>query len=124
MKRSHSTSSTQHISNKKPHLEPWHRKPASVLDSTNDTLLFQQTSIEWSLDKDQKPVIRMYGTTEGGNSVLCRVHGFLPYAYFAAPAGFSAKHLPRFEESLRKNLGEDCAAVKTCEIVKRRSIYG
>lgn len=32
-------------------------------------------------DSEEYPVLRMYGVTEGGNSVLAHIHQFLPYLY-------------------------------------------
>lgn len=34
------------------------------------------------------PVIRVYGVTEQGHSVFAHIHGFVPYFYIPAPAGF------------------------------------
>lgn len=34
------------------------------------------------------PVIRVYGVTEEGHSVFAHIHGFIPYFYIPAPAGF------------------------------------
>ena len=124
LKRPFSTSSAQQNANKKRHVESWHRKTAPSLDLENDALLFQQTSIEWQMDQDQKPVIHIYGITEEGNSVLCHVHGFLPYAFLAVPEGFNEDDLPQFEEHLARHLEEDRSVVVKCEIVQRCSIYG
>lgn len=33
------------------------------------------------------PIIRMFGVTDGGNSVCCHIHGFAPYFYVPAPSG-------------------------------------
>ena len=35
----------------------------------------------------------MYGVTEAGNSVMAHVHGFFPYFYTPAPAGFTDSHV-------------------------------
>jgi hypothetical protein len=52
------------------------------------------------------PVIRMFGITDSGNSVLCHVHGFTPYFYVPAPSGFAEEHcafLGLFKEYLFPN---------------------
>src|SRR3954454_10179279 len=103
MKRSPSPSSAHQNTVKKPRLEPWHRKPAPALDPANDALLFQQTTIEYRMER-QKPVIYIYGVTEEGNSVVCRTCGFLPYAYFPASARFEERHIPRFKKLLSDRL--------------------
>ncbi|CAM9235239.1 unnamed protein product, partial [Sphacelaria rigidula] len=38
------------------------------------------------------PVIRVYGVTEQGHSVFAHIHGFVPYFYIPAPAGFKGAH--------------------------------
>ena len=124
MKRSLPSSSVQQNTNKKRHLELWHRKPALSLNPEKEALLFQQTSIEWSMDEAQKPIIHIYGTTERGNSVLCHVRGFLPYAFFAVSAEFDENDLPQFEKHLFDHPGEDCSVVAGCEIVRRRDLFG
>lgn len=41
------------------------------------------------------PVIRMYGVTEQGHSVFTHIHGFVPYFYIPAPAGFEVESVAR-----------------------------
>ena len=76
------------------------------------------------MDQNQKPIIRIYDTTERGNSVLCHVRGFLPYAFFAVSAEFDENDLPQFEKHLFDHPGEDCSVVAGCEIVRRRDLFG
>src|SRR5947209_6010091 len=91
-----------------------------MLDPTIDVLIFQQMSIDWYMNQDPTPIIRIYGVTVVGNSVLCRVHGFLPYAHFVTPVDFVEEDLPR-----SKNV---CASIleKTVQSLRdqRRSIHG
>ena len=46
------------------------------------------------------PILRVYGVTGEGHSVLCNVHGFLPYLWVPAPANFK----PQDVEVVRKTL--------------------
>ena len=46
------------------------------------------------------PIIRMFGVTDSGNSVMCHVHGFTPYFYIPAPQNFSPEHCSKFRSSL------------------------
>ena len=110
--------------NRKQCFEPWHCKPALELDPVNDALIFRQTSIDWYMDQEQKPIIHIYGITNEGNSVLCHVHGFLPYTYFATLAEFTEDDLPHFEKCLSGHFKEDGSGPVRCEIVQRRSLYG
>lgn len=36
----------------------------------------------------QVPVIRIFGVTDGGNSVVSYIHGYTPYGYFGLPEGY------------------------------------
>ena len=51
-----------------------------------------------------KPIMRMYGVTENGNSVLCHVHGFVPYFFVPAPKGFNPEHCATFQQSLNSTV--------------------
>ena len=50
------------------------------------------------------PVIRVFGTTDKGNAAALYVHGFTPYALFAAPKEF--ENNPANMERLRDMLNE------------------
>lgn len=78
------------------------------------------------------PVMRVFGVTMDGNSVCCHVHGFAPYFYIGAPAGFDHTHCHPFKEALdkivigdmrsnRENLQE---AVLEVSIVQAQSMFG
>lgn len=49
-------------------------------------------------------VLRMFGTTAAGNSVMVHVHGFFPYLYVRAPAGFTPAHCEAFRQTLAQRL--------------------
>ncbi len=42
------------------------------------------------------PIVRMFGVTMEGNSILAYIHGFAPYLYVPAPANFKAEHCGTF----------------------------
>lgn len=46
------------------------------------------------------PIVRLYGVTEAGNSVLALVHGVIPYFYVEAPPGFKLEDCAEFRRSL------------------------
>ncbi|KAI9293706.1 hypothetical protein K502DRAFT_325185 [Neoconidiobolus thromboides FSU 785] len=103
-------------------LEGWKRKPAKKINEEED-FTFQQLQIdEASDDKDSKKhLIRMYGITKEGNSVLCKVRNFLPYLYFPAPIGMKSEDLPECKKALETGLN-DFNSVYSVEIVYKKSI--
>lgn len=42
------------------------------------------------------PIVRMFGVTEDGNSVLAHIHGFAPYFFVPAQTGFKAESCNAF----------------------------
>ena len=42
------------------------------------------------------PIIRMYGVTNDGNSVLAYIHGYAPYFYVPAPPDFKPQDCGTF----------------------------
>ncbi len=42
------------------------------------------------------PIVRMYGVTQQGVSVLAHVHGFAPYFFVPAPQGFREEDCSKF----------------------------
>jgi hypothetical protein len=72
--------------------------PPSSSSSNNNTPSIKQ-------DKDLKlPILRIYGATEEGNSVLIYVHGFQPYFYVPCWDGFSNDDLKSMGDSLNVRL--------------------
>lgn len=47
------------------------------------------------------PIFRLFGVTEKEQSVLCHLHGFLPYFYVRTPSeNFLPSHFQLFQEAL------------------------
>ncbi|XP_049851276.1 uncharacterized protein LOC126325829 [Schistocerca gregaria] len=82
----------------------WARKKANTFDPNTQNIVFQQIECDHVIVsepyaspkafEDGEPlskiaVIRLFGCTEDGNSVLLNVYGFMPYCYVAVPAGAS-----------------------------------
>ena len=57
------------------------------------------------------PVIRMYGVTMDGNSLLCHVHGFVPY-FFVPAQSFQQTHCAQFRDALNKAVIADMRSNK------------
>lgn len=77
----------------------WSRPPVSEdLAACKLPLVFQTMEVDYTHGVPlpgmpgntvgQVPVLRVYGVTGEGQSVLCNVHGFLPYLWIPAPPDF------------------------------------
>ncbi len=105
-------------------------------------LIFQQIEMDHYLigetvEKDesfnsQVPVIRLYGVTIGKHSVLCHIHGFLPYFYIKAPwtGEGSTVDIAHFKVILEQKIKSEERSPKPTtyishiEPVSKCSIYG
>ena len=58
------------------------------------------------------PIVQMYGVTMEGNSVLCHIHGFVPYFYVPAPPEFQRSHCNAFQDGLNKAVLNDMRSNK------------
>lgn len=120
----------------------WSRPDAQKLNPLTDPLVFQQIDIDHYVGQAKDgmpgakegpcPVMRMFGITENGASVMCHVHGFAPYFYIQPPSGFKSDECKSFMNSLNKMVLADMRsnnenivnAVLAVELVKKQSIYG
>ena len=48
------------------------------------------------------PIIRVFGITMEGHSVMCHIHGFAPYFYVPAPENFQTAHCLSFKDALNQ----------------------
>ncbi|XP_065070198.1 DNA polymerase delta catalytic subunit-like [Rhopilema esculentum] len=120
----------------------WCRPAPPTIDPSKDSLVFQQFEIDNyvgshlngmpGLRDGPKPIMRMYGVTNNGNSVLCHVHGFVPYFFIPAPKGFVSEHCGLFQSNLnnivlsdmRSNKDNVSQAIVAVELTEKESIYG
>ena len=49
-------------------------------------------------------IIRMFGVTAAGNSVVAHIHGFTPYFWASPPSGMTQAEVPAFQQSLEAQL--------------------
>ncbi|KAF9974253.1 DNA-directed DNA polymerase delta [Actinomortierella ambigua] len=102
----------------------WNRPQAPALDPAKDTLIFQQIEAdEYMNNNTNTPVFRFFGVTEGGNSVICHVTGFLPYFYIPAPPGFKPENITLLKQALETGMEKANCIVKI-EWKLKESIYG
>ncbi|KAL5007030.1 hypothetical protein ScPMuIL_015836 [Solemya velum] len=120
----------------------WSRPPVGPIDPSKDTLAFQQLDVDFYVGKHLAgmpgatvgpvPIIRMYGITMDGHSLLAHIHGFTPYFFVPAQPGFKAEHCGVFKDALNAVVMKDLrsnreginTAVLAVSMVVKESIYG
>lgn len=120
----------------------WSRPPVPEINPAKDTIVFQQLDLDHYIgthlpgmpgaSKGPTPIIRMYGITMEGNSVLAHVHGFTPYFFVPAPSSFKREMCGIFKEALnsavisdmRSNKDNITDTVLAVEMLIKESIYG
>lgn len=58
------------------------------------------------------PILQMYGVSMEGNSILCHIHGYVPYFYIPAPTGFNENQCGVFQDALNKAVLTDMRSNK------------
>jgi len=122
--------------------EKWRRAPVAPIDPDKDSIIFQQMEVDNYVGhhipgmpgnkSGPKPIVRFYGVTSEGNSVLCHVHGFVPYFYVPAPPNFKPEDCQIFCDTLNKAVFGDMRsnkdnviqAVLAVDLTIKESIYG
>ncbi|KAL5037094.1 hypothetical protein BDV3_006196 [Batrachochytrium dendrobatidis] len=124
----------------------WKRPDLPSIHPSTDSITFQQIdideyvgrtpdSIKKSLPQnhpEESSLLRMFGITEEGHSVVCHIHGFSPYFYVAAPHGFQATHIPGLIAALdnavlsglHRQRSSGGSAVLGITLAERSSIFG
>ncbi|TPX31708.1 DNA-directed DNA polymerase [Synchytrium microbalum] len=118
----------------------WPRPALPKIDKDRDSIVFQQIEIDEYVGDSPPyvklplppncptPIIRMYGVTMAGNSIMAHIHGFFQYFYCPAPKGFEPVNIDNFKDALllflRSN-GKVPAGpvIMRVEMVLRKSIY-
>ncbi|KAG1741100.1 DNA polymerase family B-domain-containing protein [Suillus lakei] len=103
--------------------DSWARPNLPPINEKRDSIVFQQIDVDETTDySNGSIVLRLFGVTETGNSVLAYVTGFLPYFYVAVPRGFDESDIDAFADQLNKQAQGNF--VRQIEFVKRRSLWG
>lgn len=125
----------------------WHRSSLDKVDPNTSSIDFQwidvdmydrpplhfQTEVGSKIYSENStqlvPVIRVYGVTATGNSVLLHVHGFMPYFYVACPESFDSSKCGQVRQALNKALDSTMKSgsppIIGLEVVRNlKSIYG
>ncbi|KAB5594953.1 DNA polymerase type-B family catalytic domain containing protein [Ceratobasidium theobromae] len=98
----------------------WPRPELKKFDPKTTPIIFQQIDIEEFPDSSGN-VLRLFGVTTEGHSVLAHVTHFLPYFYIAMPRGFD----PNETRSLMEHLNGQTitGAVVRIECIQKRSLW-
>ena len=117
------------------------RPPVDLATLGKEQLIFQQIEIDHYMTSEHLtpaqaafnspfPVMTLYGITREQHSVLCHVHGFLPYLYVPAPwPSFSPTDVLHFKAVLDNLLKTEerntkNVTIQSVELVQKQSIYG
>lgn len=105
----------------------WARTPVDPEFNPKLTdISFQQLDSEQALlpgqyDLNTNTVIRFFGVTDKGNSLLCNVTGFKHYLYVPAPVGFNEGNIPTLVQYLNEHFE---GVVDSIKMVRKQSIWG
>ncbi|KIJ20820.1 hypothetical protein PAXINDRAFT_174244 [Paxillus involutus ATCC 200175] len=101
----------------------WARPKLAPINQKRDTIIFQQLDIENATDPNTgRTMLRMFGITETGHSVLANITDFMPYFYVPVPRGFDAADLDPLADAL--NHGAGGSFVIGIKLVNKRSLWG
>ncbi|KAK7098957.1 DNA polymerase delta catalytic subunit-like [Littorina saxatilis] len=120
----------------------WSRPPLPTVHPKTDNIEFQQLDVDYYVGRPLPempgatvgpiPVIRMFGITMEGNSVVAHIHGFHPYFFVPAQPNFKKEDCGKFKDALdgavkrdmRSNREEVVHTVLAVDYVMKESIYG
>lgn len=120
----------------------WSRPPLPPLNPKHNNIEFQQLDVDFYVGRHLQgmpgatigpvPIIRMFGITMQGNSVMAHIHGYTPYFFVPAQPGFKKEDCEKFKDTLnrvvksdmRSNREDVVHAVLAVDFVIKESIYG
>lgn len=100
------------------HDQEWGRPPLENFCPDTTTVNFQQLDAEEAFI-DGEPVVRLFGVTDSGNSIMCDMTGFLHYFYFPVPVGFRKSDIVPLTNHIKSS---DIGKVDHIEIQNKFSI--
>ncbi|KAF9054588.1 DNA polymerase family B-domain-containing protein [Panaeolus papilionaceus] len=98
----------------------WSRPALPNINPQHDSIIFQQIDVETASDPESnKIILRMYGATQEGHSVVATVTDVLPYFYVPVPRGFTDDDFNPFRSYLNDAINESSIILKIEKVVKR-----
>lgn len=89
-----------------PRATAWGRKTAPSLNCNTQSLAFQWVDVNVHCPEPESPIIRLYGVTAEGFSVLLHVHDFVQYFYVDCPPNFKEKDCKIVQHHLENRLSK------------------
>ncbi|KAL6944574.1 DNA-directed DNA polymerase delta [Hanseniaspora osmophila] len=114
----------------------WSRKPLPLdFDCSTHDISFQQLDAEEATvsgfqDNNTSAVVRFFGVTDEGHSILCNVTGFKHYLYVPCPPEFDAsshnveQEIASFLKSLNDQYEREAGKIDSIKVVLKQSIWG
>ena len=89
-----------------------------------DPVVFNQIELNDTILNNSEQVVRIFGRTDDGKSVLCTVHGYFPYLITRVPAKLKLnlkENLSELEQKLNRLTSNQ---IIKCEYEENKCIYG
>ncbi|CAG8952705.1 hypothetical protein HYFRA_00008949 [Hymenoscyphus fraxineus] len=102
--------------------QQWARPSLAGFNPQTDNLVFQQIEVEDG-QIHGKQVVKLFGVTETGHSVMLHVTDFLHYLYVEAPIGFKPQDCEGFKAYLETQVGSHQQVIHTVTMLNRESLY-
>ena len=116
-----------------PSREPLHLQTMEADYTIGPARSFPGYAEQFNSGSHKKAIVRLFGVTRGGQSVLCHIHNFLSYFYIPVWASFdpAGPDLQQLGEALNDELKAQSRGDKSIarpvigmEVVSRQSIWG
>lgn len=98
----------------------WPRPEWHDFDPATTDISFQQIDAEEATVKGQA-VVRLFGVTKEGHTVLCNIHNFAHYFYAPVPVGFKQENLGSLKQAIENTVPDSLERLEVCE---RESFWG
>ncbi|QNP95562.1 DNA polymerase family B-domain-containing protein [Yarrowia lipolytica] len=98
----------------------WPRPEWKEFDPQTTDISFQQIDAE-EASVNGHAVVRLFGVTKEGHTILCNIRGFCHYFYAPVPVGFKAENLSTLKSAIANTVPD---ALERLEVCERESFWG